>query len=1064
MTRSGLPKAVVATVVLLLIGSAPAAAANPAPAWKSFAVSQPTNFTPGAEPEETAAPTSFPQYYLALLNVGGADTTEPVEVVDTLPPGIVPSVTSPPAWRVNGLNTGEPPVEEPCVVSGLSPITVTCTVTAQVVVGRQIEIHIPVNVNVLPSPTLPVVEDLFSVSGGGAEPLSGSINTVVSSDAATFGFLSGLSGLSGGAVTESGTGATIAGSHPYSVLLSAGFPTRRKPAKEELLAAGSVRNLDFTLPPGLVVNPQASTAHCTEVQLLAAELDPEHACPPASQVGTVHVSFANLSGGTIIGNALYDMEPPPGIPAELGFNLAGTIVHAMGGVDGEFHVTSSNTDILAKVAIGGVFAELWGNPADGRHDRARVGVKCATGCSVEPMRTAFLTMPSRCSSAGELTFGASTNSWEDPSLEDREAVFGGANSEPGAVEGCESLQFAPTMNVQASSRAADAPTGLSVHLHLPQNESIGSRATATLKKVEVQLPEGMTVNSAAADGLDACSVGQIGLHESQPASCPDASKVGTAAIETPLIAGPLTGSVYLAEPRKNPFGSLLALYLVVEGEGVRLKLPGRVDTDPNTGRVVATFDNNPQLPFNDLTVNFNGGARATLTSPSACGTYVVRSELTSWASPRPVVVKSPISIESGCNTGGFNPGLNAGTNNPVAGRYSPFVLRVTRSDGEQNLSGITTTLPEGLLAKLGGVSLCPEANTTSGSCPAASQIGTTTTGVGAGARPVFIPQPGKTPTAVYLAGPYKGAPYSLVIKVPAQAGPFDLGTIAVRAALNIDLYNAQVTAVSDPLPQILEGIPVAYRDVRVNIDRESFVLNPTSCDPMKVESRLVSDKGAIATPSDRFQVGSCEGLGFQPGLKLQLKGSTKRSGHPALKAVVTYPKKGAYANIAQAQVGLPHSEFLDQGNLDKVCTRPDLQAGTCPSRSIYGHVKAWTPLLDKPLEGPVYLGVGFGYKLPALVADLNGQVRILLKGKVDTTKEHGIRNTFEAVPDAPVSRFVLQLKGGPKYGLLENSENLCSRPQRAGVRFVAQNGKVEQLTPTIANSCKGTGKRGKRGA
>lgn len=1029
-----------------LVASTSASAATPAPAWTPYAASQPTNFSPGSEAGETVPNSAFPQYFINLVNVGGAETSGPVEVVDVLPPGITASTRTHPAWRVNSSSVVGEVFEEECSVAGQ---TVTCLVSAPVVPSYGINIRIPVDVD----PSIPpsTVESSYSVSGGGAAPVAGTISTNVSTEVAKFGFLPGPSGISGGAVTEAGTAASVAGSHPYSLLLGIGVPSKRKLAKEELLAAGALRNLSFSLPPGVVADPNATPIRCTESQLVA-EL-----CPAASQVGAALTSLLGLNGGSMFSNALYDMVPPPGVPAEFGFNLFGTIVHAMGGVDGEFHLVTENTEILGKVPVGAVVAELWGNPSDPRHDRVRRGAGCKTieGCSVEPFRTAFLTMPSACSSS--LSFSATIASWEDPTPLTKQAIFGGPAGEQVPIEGCESLQFAPTMSVQATSSAAASPTGLSVQIHLPQNEGLTGRATATLKKVRIQLPEGMTVNSSAANGLGACSPTQAGIGDNKPANCPEASKVGTVEIETPLLSSKLKGSVYLAEQGNNPFSTLLALYLVVEGEGVVIKLPGRVDPDPSTGRLTATFDNNPQLPFNNLQVNFSGGPRATLTTPSGCGVYNVRSELTSWASPTPVVVNSPISVDDACSTGGFNPGLNAGTTNPVAGTYSSFVLRVTRNDGEQNLSAITTTLPQGLLAKLAGVPLCSEANAGSGACPASSQIGTTTTGVGSGTQPVYIPQAGKSPTAVYLAGPYRGAPYSLVIKVPAQAGPFDLGTIAVRVALNVDLFTAQVTAVSDQLPQILDGIPVAYRDVRVNIDRDGFILNPTSCDRRTIESRLVSNLGTVATPSARFQVGGCESLGFKPELKLQLKGATKRAGHPALKAVVTYPKNGAYANIARAQVGLPPSEFLDQGNLNKVCTRPQLQADACPSTSIYGHAKAWTPLLERPLEGPVYLGVGFGYRLPALVADLNGQVRLLLKGKVDTTKQHGLRNTFEAVPDAPVSRFVLEMKGGKKYGLLENSENICKKKQQANATFLAQNGKSLQLTPKVGNSC-GSGK------
>jgi hypothetical protein len=621
------------------------------------------------------------------------------------------------------------------------------------------------------------------------------------------------------------------------------------------------------------------------------------------------------------------------------------------------------------------------------------------------------------------------------------------------VGGCGKVPFSPSVSIRPSSNSAASPTGLEFTLTLAQNQTFEGTATAPLKEVAIRFPQGMTVNPPAADGLGACAPSQIGIGDTQPSTCPDSSKVGTVEITTPLLESPLEGSIYLAEQRNNPFGTLLALYLVVEGEGVVIKLPGRVDADPATGQLTATFDDNPQLPFETLNVKFSQGPRATLTTPSACGTYDITTELTSWASPTPTVIHSPFAIDQGCSTGGFSPKLEAGTTNPAAGAFSPFTLRVTRQDGEQNISRISATLPEGLLAKLAGVPLCPEAQAASGDCPASSQIGSTTTGVGAGTQPLYIPQAGKSPTAVYLAGPYKGAPYSLVVKVPAQAGPFDLGTIAVRVALNVDPFTAQVTASSDSLPQILEGIPVSYRDIRVDASRSDFIVNPTSCEPMKVTSTIAAINGASADPSSHFQVAGCASLAFKPELKLSLKGATKRTGHPALKAVVTYPSKGSFANIARAQVNLPHAEFLDQGNLNKTCTKPVLLEGKCPRSSVYGKVKAWTPLLDRPLEGYVYLVGGFGYKLPALVAELNGQIRILLIGKVDTGPNKGIRNTFEAVPDAPVSRFVLEMKGGKKYGLFENSEPLCGKRQLALVRFTGQNGAVAQTKPRIAVTC-----------
>jgi hypothetical protein len=326
---------------------------------------------------------------------------------------------------------------------------------------------------------------------------------------------------------------------------------------------------------------------------------------------------------------------------------------------------------------------------------------------------------------------------------------------------------------------------------------------------------------------------------------------------------------------------------------------------------------------------------------------------------------------------------------------------------------------------------------------------------GAGSQPFHVQ--GKA----YLAGPYKGAPLSLAIITPAVAGPFDLGTVVVRTALSVDPFTAQINAVSDPLPTILQGIPLDIRSIALTLNKPNFTLNPTSCDPTQVSGAASTILGQSAQLFQRFQVGGCGALKFRPAVKLSLSGATRRAGHPALKAVVTYPKGGAYANIASAQVSLPHSEFLDQGNLNKVCTQAQLRSASCPAKAVYGKVKAWTPLLEKPLVGKVYLGVGFGYKLPALVAELNGQIRVLLVGKVDTDPQKGIRSTFEAVPDAPVERFVLEMKGGGKYGLLENSEDICARPQRAGAVFTAQNGLSLSVNPTIADSC---GKKSKQGA
>lgn len=1052
------PKRLRAHVVLLLMGAfaslciASQADAAPGPVWKVTQVALPTNFIPGTAAGEglgfeLAFSGAIPQYNLAITNLGGAATNGPIILTDDLPPGLSPATESLPEYRNKTTNE-----EEFCEVSGQA---VTCVIPGEVGPGEPINVAIPVAVSA--TPPADTVTNVVTVSGGGAPSVTNELSNEVTGAVPSFGFLQGAHGLSGTATESSGAPARQSGSHPFALTLEAGFPSqeiRGEPVARNLLAAGTLRRLVFSLPNGVVVNPQATGSRCTESALIS------ETCPPESQAGELYVLFSNFSQREAAAIELYNMVPPPGTPAEFGFNILGTTIHVQGGLSGDFHLTATSSDILAKLGILNLQATLWGSPSDESHDgQRRGGVSCHESvpgfsgkCPVLRTNTALVTMPSACS--GPLALEGTAGSWESPGLIARAIEFSEPSGAPLSFNGCDSLQFTPTIGISTATRQAHTPTGLTVDLRMPQNEGFGGLATANLKKVSIQLPPGITVNPPAATGLGACAPAEIGLGTNLPQTCPESAKVGTVEVRTPLLAEPLKGAVYIAEQGKNPFGSLLALYVVAEGEGVVVKLPGRVDPDSTSGQLRATFDNNPQLPFSQLRVSFTDGPRAALTTPKACGSYLAQTELTSWASDRPVRVDTPMKIESGCGQIGFAPSLTAGTVNPLGGSFSTFALRITQVDSEQNLSRISAVLPPGLLARLAGVPLCSQADAASGACPSASQVGTTTTGIGTGSQPLYIPQPGKAATAVYLAGPYGSAPYSFVVKVPAQAGPFDLGTIAVRVALEVDPFTAQVTAKSDPLPQILEGIPVSYRDVRVEVDRPHFIVNPTSCDPMAVRSSLTAIDGMTAGPVARFQMAGCERLGFKPKLSLRLKGNTMRTGHPSLRAVVTYPEKGLYANTLRAQVGLPSSEFLDQGNLNKVCTQPHLRASQCPKTSVYGHARAWTPLLDRPLQGPVYLAVGFGYKLPALVADLNGQVRILLKGKVDTTRNQGIRTTFEAVPDAPITKFVLEMKGGRKYGLLENSENICRHPQRASAQFDAQNADSLHITPLIATDCR----------
>ncbi|HEV7615701.1 MAG TPA: hypothetical protein VGO36_05675 [Solirubrobacterales bacterium] len=585
--------------------------------------------------------------------------------------------------------------------------------------------------------------------------------------------------------------------------------------------------------------------------------------------------------------------------------------------------------------------------------------------------------------------------------------------------------------------------------------------------------------------LDVVTTAAAGLPQftPDPANCPDASKIGTVRIDTPaVIDHPLFGNVFLASQGDNPFGSLLAFYIAVNDpkSGLVLKLPARVDADPRTGQLTAVVSEAPQLPFEDLTLKLVEGAGAPLKTGIACGTQTVTTAMVPWSSPEGATMHPTDSsvIEKGA---GGSPcvgseaqapksvSFEAGTLDPTAGSYSPFTLKLARRDGSQQLTGIDTTLPKGLLARLAGVPYCSDAGLAaataksgkaeqaSSSCQAASQVGTVSVGAGAGPTPFYAG--GKA----YLAGPYKGAPLSLAVVTPAVAGPFDLGTVVVRNALYVNSETAQVHAVSDPLPSILQGIPLDLRSVVVSLERPRFTRNPTNCNPFAVDGSVAMLSGQSASVSSHFQVGDCKLLAFKPQLALSLKGGTKRGDYPALRAVLT--AKDGESGITRTAVALPHSEFLAQNHIKTICTRVQFSAGPgngaeCPSGSIYGKATATTPLLDQPLSGPVYLRSSPNL-LPDLVVALHGQIDVALVGRIDSVKG-GIRTTFESIPDAPVTKFVLDMQGGRK-GLLQNSRSLCSSVNRATVEIDGQNGKPNDLSPQLKAQCRKPGKKGKQG-
>lgn len=890
---------------------------------------------------------------------------------------------------------------------------------------------------------------------------------------ATFGFQD----FSFEVLDQSGEPETRAGSHPYRLTVTATLNTtddRGLPSP-----TGVIKDLLNELPPGLVGSAAA-------VPPCPPRLAEEQRCSGNSQVGRLWVSHGiNLDEGPA---PLFSVTPPRGKAARFAASInlsTGAFIDGSVRSGGDYGITAGGYNITSLANVYGVKAEMWGAPSSPAHNPDRScpapGNGYKVGCASTAPEKPFLTMPSEC--AGPLSVSGLADAYGSP------GEWVDATMQLPAVTGCDALEFKPQIEARPTNDVSDSPTGLHVDLYVPQNEDPNELATPDLRNAVVTLPPGLTLNPSSAAGLEGCTAAQFGLATpigttplhttASAAECPDAAKIGTVEVDTPLLDHPLPGAVYVATPYGNPFGSLLAIYIAVNDpeSGVVIKLAGHVEIGPE-GQLTASFGENPQLPFEHFKLDFFGGPRSALKTPAVCGTYDTTAILTPWSAPAsgPPATPSDSRQISAAPGGGScptspdqlpnHPAFEAGTESPLAGAFSPFVLHLEREDGSQQFSSLAVTPPPGLLGRLAGIPYCPDSALSRAvgrpgadereatSCPAASEVGIVNVGAGAGPSPYYVQG------HAYLTGPYKGAPLGLAIVVPAVAGPYDLGTVVVRSALELDPYTAQITVRSDPIPTELKGITIDVRSIAVKMSRPGFTLNPTNCEATSIGGSLTTTLGQTATLINRFQVGGCRSLGFRPSLKIGLKGSTKRRRFPALTAALTYPRKGTYANIARAQVGLPHSLFLEQGHIGTVCTRPQLAAAQCPAASVYGHAKAWTPLLDEPLEGPVYLGVGFGHKLPDLVAELNGQIRVLVHARIDTTRQKGLRSTFEVIPDAPVSRFLLQMRGGRK-GLLVNSENLCKQRQRAQAHFVAQNGRQATLRPVVKRKCK-KGRRGKR--
>lgn len=1044
-----------------LIVSAGSAAADAPTTWKLDLHHRETKFAPGGTGE----------YWVYVTNIGDEDSSGPVTVTLELPTGMTLESTRPNGdWSYVMWECPTAPGET----------TVTCT-TEQSIPKHMVTASLVVTVNVDPSASGTLTATGTVDGGGAAEAATDSEPTQIGSGLPGFGIVPG-SFFVDFMNRDQKTPVRKAGSHPDVAVFAFDFNSKPYPNDNlwphvpyQKAPDENVRHLQINMPRGFLGNPTA-VGECTAAQLTAG------ACPRNSQVGRIDLSLfpiQPMQSATTwpLHMAVYNMTHPRGAVADLAFSILGNAVHIKASLDpsDNYAVRTTISDINESLPIFDQKLTLWGVPSERWHDWDRcnnegfVGEPHPQPCETDLPAKPFLTVPSQCGVDHSVRLSR-YDSWTNTGVYGPDVV-----SESFQVTDCDKPRFEPKVELQPTGKAAKTPTGLDVHVVVPQSESTGGLATPTVKQFEVTFPQGMSLSPSFADGLTGCTLDQIGLKTDNPVACPGSSRIGNMELSTPLLPQPLQGSMYLSNQGENPFGSTFGVYLVahdVEDRGVLIKLPGRLDLDKQTGQITATFDDLPQLPFDDLTLGFRSGARAPLVNPPSCGTHTIGVEIASWAQPNePVDVSGSFEVVEGpegapCaqeSAQRFAPRMSTGSINPAAGAFSPFVFRLDRRDVDQELGTIQATLPKGLLAKIADVSNCPDAALASISgaegtgkqelaqpaCPASSQIGTLNVGMGAGTGPNYFG--GKA----YMAGPYKGAPLSLAVVVPAIAGPFDFGSVVVRTALHVNPETAQVRAVSDPLPTMLHGVLLRVRDIRLKMDRSQTMINPTSCAPTNIEGRVTGLSGATAVLSNWFQVGECASLRFGPKLSLRLKGGTRRGTYPALTATLT--AKPGEANIGRAAVTLPHSAFLAQENIRTVCTRVQYAAEACPPGSVYGHARAITPLLAEPLEGPVYLRSSDN-PLPDLVAHLGGRVDVDLVGRIDSVNG-GIRTTFAAVPDAPVTKFTLKMMGGKK-SLLVNSRHLCARPNRAHVRLVGQNGMRTSTRPAVKVRC---GKKGKNG-
>jgi uncharacterized repeat protein (TIGR01451 family) len=1003
-------------IVAASLGVSCAVAASSGPGWLVSSIAEPTNFYPG----------QTDRYLVRVTNIGTAASTGTLTISDSLPAGV----------------TGGPVRSE---FGAVAPGQ-TVTIPVGVLVGSQLT----------EGQTIP--GNGVTVSGGGAPSVSvlGAPTPVVSTPAAF-----GIDDFEFRADDAAGGLDTLAGDHPESLSTNIHFDSRINGV--HLTATEEVKDVIVELPLGFV-GDELAAPRCPEDELDVSEPGATD-CPANTRIGLVAIEgsggYAENAKGGVTG--LYDLVPEHGYPAEFGFTYLSkpVILYAHVVPTPAGYAIRVTDDGIPRIEVGAADFTWFGDP------------EVRDGFPLES--NTFFTDPADCS-GGPLTATAYADSWEHPGallpegapdLSDPDWRSATTTVYP-SVTGCERLSFHPGLEVRPTTTQADEPSGLSVILHVPQaDQASGELATPPLKNVSVTLPAGLSLDPSSGDGLQACSDEQIAFDSALPGDCPDASVLGTVKIKTPLLETPLEGQVFLGSPNCDPCsnadaadGNMYRIFLQAEGSGVVIKKEGTVYANTSTGQLTSVFDNNPQLPFSELEVQFKGGLRAPLATPQTCGSYATTSDFTPWSTP--ITPDADPTSEFGIGWSGegaacpsvapFNPYFEAGTSNPNAAQFSPFTLTFGREDREQDLSQIQVRMPPGLSGILTGIPLCGEPQAALGTCSLTSRIGTMTVAAGPGGHPFY------EQGSIYLTGPYGGAPFGLSIVVPTVAGPFNLGNVVVRSKISIDPSTTALTVTSDPFPQILDGIPLRLRTANVTIERPGFVFNPSNCDQMAITATITSAQGAVSNVSYPFAVAGCRGLKFDPTFKVSTSGRTSRVDGASLDAKVIYPTgaQGVYANIKSVKVDLPKQLPSRLTTLQKACPAATFQANpaACPSASVIGIAKATTPLLPVTLMGPVYFVSHGGEAFPDLEIVLQGYgVRVDLVGSTFISKAGITSSTFKTVPDAPVSSFELYFPQG-KDSALAATGDLCTSKLVMPTAFTGQNGaEIHENTQIAVTGC-----------